>query len=181
MKKIIFLMTILSILMTSLPAMSSMRTRKMLKEDTTERLENIKELKKNIRSLKVRLKNFETAIIEAKKKPNRKAMYVYTKKFAEVVTTVTLLVVTVSAYRNAEMGTTKLVKPGSIVASVSSAISGISGVLSDLSNNDLELLNGKVKELSLELSATETNLNEETYLLCSQEPSNQMCLNFVQK
>jgi hypothetical protein len=182
MKKIFILFVLASVLTVSFPVMSSERSQSIIKEDTTERLENIKELKQNIRSLKLRLRNFEIAIEEAKKLPaSRKTTYNYIKKISEVVTTITLLVITVAAYKNKELTPSPFVKPASVIASVSSAISGLSGMMADLSGNDLELLNNKTKELKAELSATEISLTEESHLLCSQEPSNQMCLNYVQK
>lgn len=168
--------------MLSFNASASSRTRKIMMADTTERLENIQELQKSIRSMKLRLKSFEMAILEAQKKPaSYRVKYTYVKKISEVVTTLSLLVVTVEAYRMKELGPNKVVKPASVVAAISSAISGVSGVLLELSDNELELLNNKVKELRAELLATEKNLAEESNLLCSQEPSNQMCLNYIQK
>lgn len=181
MKKLIIVLLNLSLLFTSFAALSSERTHKVMSADTTERLENIKEMKQGIRSMKLRLKSFEIAIRDAKSKPaGFRTTYNYVKKFSEVVTTLSLLVVTVEAYRTQSLGLNKMVKPASVVASISSAISGVAGVLEDLSSNELDLLNDKVKELNAELSATEKNLAAETYMLCSEEPSNQMCLNFRQ-
>jgi hypothetical protein len=182
MKKIFITFTLLNLLTLSFPAFSSERTSEVLKADTTERLENIKELKQNIRTMKLRLANFQIAIQEAKKLPaNHRTSYNYVKKFSEIVTTITLLIITVAAYKNKELTPSPWVKPASVVASISSTVSGVSGVLADLSGNELELLNNKVKELSAELTATEINLSKESYSLCSEEPSNQMCTNFVRK
>lgn len=181
MKKLLILFLSANLFMLSSPMNASERTRRIFKADITERLENIAELKKDIRSLKLRLKTFDIAIEEAKAKPaSHKATYNTVKKMAEVVTTISLLVVTVEAYRTKGPTPSQLVKPASVIASISSAVTGVSGVLADLSANDLELLNNKIKELKLELAATEKNLNEESHLLCKQEPSNQMCLNFIQ-
>lgn len=182
MKKTFIILLIANLMLLSFETVASERTRRIMKADLTERLENIHELKKNIRSMKLRLKSFETAISDAQSKPaSRKVTYSYVKKFSEVITTLSLLLVTVEAYRTKGVNPSKVVKPASVVASISSAISGVAGVLADLSDNELELLNNKVKELRAELSATEKNLSEESNLLCSQEPSNQMCLNFIQK
>lgn len=182
MKKIFIILLMANFILLSFEGVASERTSKIMKADTTERLENIQELKKSIRSMKLRLKSFEIAILEAKKKPTSyRVKYSYIKKISEVITTLSLLVVTVEAYRTKNLGPNKVVKPASVVAAISSAISGVSGVLLELSDNELELLNNNVKELRAELSATEKNLNEESDLLCSQEPSNQMCLSYIQK
>lgn len=169
-------------ILLSFEGSASDRTSKIMNADTTERLENIHELKKSIRLMKLRLKSFEMAILEAKSKPaSYRVKYSYMKKISEVITTISLLVVTVEAYRMKGLGPNKVVKPASIVAAISSAISGVSGVLLELSDNELELLSNKIKELRAELWATEKNLIEESNLLCSQEPSNQMCINYIQK
>lgn len=182
MKKIFIILLVVNFSLLSFEAAASQRTRRIMNADTTERLENIHELKQNIRSMKIRLKSFEMAILEAQQRPaSYRVKYSYVKKISEVITTLSLLVVTVEAYRTKELGPNKVVKPASVVAAISSAISGVSGVLLELSDNELELLDNKVKELRAELLATEKNLTEESNLLCSQEPSNQMCLNYIQK
>jgi hypothetical protein len=182
MKNIFVILLSLNLFLVTFSTESSERTRKLMSSDTTERLENIKDMRQSIRAMKLRLKNFAIAIEDAKKKPaGYRTTYLYVKKFSEVITTLSLLVVTVEAYRTQELGLNKMVKPASVIASISSAVSGVAGVLADLSSNELEILNNKVKELNAELSATEKNLSHETQVLCSQEPSNQMCLNFVQK
>jgi ribosomal protein L29 len=182
MKNIFTILLTANLLLTSVLAISSERTANVIAVDTTERLENIKDLQKEIRTLKLKLTTLEIAVAEAQKKPaSIRTKYLAVKKIASVVTTISLLVVTVAAYREGGIGASRLVKPASAIASISSTVEGVTSMLSDLSDDELEVLTNKLKQLRTELAATQINHGKESNLLCSEEPSNQMCLNFRQK
>ncbi len=154
-------------------AFASSRTDALLRHDITERLENIAELKTEIRSFKVQLKTLDIALAEAKTKRSRKKMWSNTKKISDAVTALTILSGAIAAYHFENK--INVLKIASFIGGLSSSVAVITGLLADMSTDEAEIIGNKINDLKPILKATETNLNNEVKLLCGMEPSNQMC------
>lgn len=152
---------------------ASVRTQKVLLQDTTERLENITELKGNIRSLKLQIKTLQIALVEAKKHKSKKKLYNNTKKIADAITAITILSGAMASYYFENK--INVLKIASFVGGLSTSVSVITGLLADMSTDEAEAVTSKISEITPLLKATEVNLVSEIKILCHQEPSNQMC------
>lgn len=170
-----FLVTLIltSLTLPTLSAVASSRIDAVMSEDTTVRLENIAELKGNIRSFKLQISTLEIALEEAKTKKSRKKLYNNSKKIADAITALTILSGAIAAYRFENK--INVLKVASFVGGLSSSVSVISGLLADMSTDEVEAINTKIGEIKPILKATETNLAREVKYLCGKEPSNQMC------
>lgn len=113
------------------------------------------------------------ALEEAKKHKSKKKVYNNTKKIADAITALTILSGAIAAYRFENK--INVLKVASFVGGLSSSVSVISGLLADMSTDEVEAINTKIGEIKPILKATETNLGLEVKYLCSKEPSNQMC------
>lgn len=154
-------------------ALNSSRMDKILLEDTTERLENIASLRSDIRELKLQMRTFEIALEEAKKKPSSRRTWNNAKKISDAVTAFTILGGAIAAYHFENK--TNVLKIASFIGGLSSASSVITGLVADMSSDQIEVLTSKISELKPILLATEINLKQEVKYLCMKEPSNQMC------
>ena len=172
-----FLFTILlfSLLLTSFSGvlLASSRTDELVSIDTTERLENIAELKKNIKSLKLQIQTLNIALTEAKKHKSTKMLWTNTEKISDAITALTILVGALATYHFKNKA--RVLKIATFVGGLSSSLSVISGLVADLSTDDAEIITNKINEIMPILKATEINLTRETKHLCKLEPSNQMC------
>ncbi|MBC7427241.1 MAG: hypothetical protein H7336_01435 [Bacteriovorax sp.] len=158
---------------TSMNAMASARTDKLISQDTTERLENISELKSNIRSLKLQISTLQIALVEAKKHKSKKKIYVNTKKVADALTAITILGGALGSYYFENK--INVLKIASLIGGLSTSVSVITGLLADMSSDEAEAVTNKISDITPILKATQVNLVSEINLLCNQEPSNQMC------
>ncbi len=154
-------------------ALASSRTDSVISQDTTERLENISELKNSIRSLKLQISTLEIALEEAKKHKSRKKLYNNTKKISDAITAITILSGAIGAYYFENK--VSVLKVASAIGGLSTSVSVISGLLADMSTDEAEIVTNKIADIKPILKATEANLAKEVKLLCNQEPSNQMC------
>ncbi|MBC7715267.1 MAG: hypothetical protein H7177_18115 [Rhizobacter sp.] len=154
-------------------ALASTRTDSVIAQDTTERLENIRELRGSIRSLKLQIKTLEIALVEAKKHKSNKKIYTTTKKISDAITAITILSGAMASYYFENK--LNVLKIASFVGGLSTSVGVISGLLADMSSDEAETVTNKISDITPILKATETNLASEIKLLCNQEPSNQMC------
>lgn len=168
---IFFFTVILSVL--PITSFSASRINSILQEDTTERLESIYILKKSLKELNVQLSVLNTALQEATKKPSHKKLYGNTKKIADATTALTILGGAIASYRFKNK--VKVIKIASFIGGISSSTSVLSSLMADLSSDEAEVLQGRIKDLNAIVLATNTNLNKEIKVLCLAEPSNQMC------
>ncbi len=153
--------------------MALSRTESVMSQDTTERLENISELKSSMRSLKLQISTLEIALAEAKKHKSRKRLYNNTKKTADAITAITILSGAMASYYFENK--LNVLKIASLVGGVSTSVSVIASLAADLSTDEAEIVSAKIADIKPILKATEVNLAKEIKLLCSHEPSNQMC------
>ena len=149
------------------------RAEAAMAEDTTERLENIAELKSSMRSLKIQIKTLNIALVEAKKHKSKKKLWNNTKKISDAITALTILSGAIASYHFENKA--KVLKIASFVGGLSSSVSVITGLLAEMSTDQVEIVTNKIEDIMPILKATEINLNSEVKLLCKQEPSNQMC------
>lgn len=154
-------------------ASASSRTESVMVQDTTERLENISELKSSMRSLKLQISTLEIALVEAKKHKSGKRLYNNTKKTADAITAITILSGAMASYYFENK--LNVLKVASLVGGISTSVSVIAGLAADLSTDEAEIVANKIADITPILRATEVNLVKEIKLLCNQEPSNQMC------
>ena len=154
-------------------ASASSRIDEVVNTDTTERLEGIHELKKSLRELNRQLAVYSTALEEAKKQPSHKSFFKNTKKVADATTALTILGGAIASYHFRDE--VKVIKIASFVGGLSSSTSVLISLLADLTADEAEALQDKIDETKQILNATNINLNKEIKLLCTSEPSNQMC------
>ena len=149
------------------------RVSSVIVQDTTERLENIKELNQSIRSLRLQLKTLDIALEDAKKVKSRKKIYSNTKRYSDAISALTTLGGAIGAvYMEDKI---KLLKYTSMVFGVSQGVSVLASLAADMAEDEAEHVQLKIKEITVILKATEKNLELEENLLCKSEPSNQMC------
>lgn len=156
-----------------LNASASSRTELVMVQDTTERLENISELRSSIRSLKLQISTLEIALEEAKKHKSKKRLYNNAKKTADAITAITILSGAMASYYFENK--LNILKIASLIGGISTSVSVIAGLAADLSTDEAEIVTNKIADIRPILKATEINLVKEIRLLCKQEPSNQMC------
>lgn len=174
-KHFLFIFLSINLLVTSIGSgvLASSRTDALIREDVTERLENIAELKSEIRAFKVQLKTLDIALEEAKKKRSRKKLWSNTKKISDAVTALTILSGAIAAYHFENK--INVLKIASFIGGLSSSVAVITGLLADMSTDEAEIISNKIADLKPIIKATEVNLSNEVKLLCGLEPSNQMC------
>jgi len=160
--------------LTSMPIFASSKVDKLIQSDTTERLENITELKKSIRSLKVQMRTLELALVEAKKKKTGKRAYVKSKKVSDAIAAISGLGGAIAATFMEDK--IRVLKITSFVFGISTSVSVIFDLLAEMSTDEAEIVQSKIDEVKPILKATESNLALEVKLLCKNEPSNQMCM-----
>ena len=78
---------------------TSSRVSKIVSEDVTERLEDIQALKHSIRDLKLQIQVLNVVLIEAKKHPSNKKLYVNGRKVADAITAITILGGALATYK----------------------------------------------------------------------------------
>ena len=152
---------------------TSSRVSKIVSEDVTERLEDIQALKHSIRDLKLQIQVLNVVLIEAKKHPSNKKLYVNGRKVADAITAITILGGALATYKLHNKASA--LKIASFIGGLSTAISVLLGLAADLSTDETETVEDKIVEVNKLLAATTVNLNKEIKLLCASEPSNQMC------
>ncbi len=174
-KHSIHLLILLSLTLSSVPnmAFSASRVDSLIQQDTTERLEDISELKHSIRSLKVQIRTLELALVEAKKKRSGKKNFVKAKKCADAVTAISTLGGALAATFFDDK--IKVIKVTSLLFGISSSFSVILDLLAEMTTDEAENVQTKIDDIKPILKATEANLVLEVKLLCKNEPSNQMC------
>ena len=149
------------------------RTQSVMRQDLTERLENIDELRGSLRSLKLQISTLEIALTEARKIKSRKKIYKNTKTAADALTAITILSGAMASYYFENK--LNIFKIASLIGGVSTSVSVIAGLAAEFSTDEAEIILAKIADIKPILKATESNLSKEVKLLCSQEPSNQMC------
>lgn len=167
--------TVILIFCLSLPvwATTSSKIDKLVSLDTTERLENIEELKDNIRSLKLQMRTLEIALIEAKKKRSGKKTWDKTKRYSDAVSAIATLGGAIAGCFFEDK--IKVLKVSSLIFGISTSVGVLAGLASDLTTDEADNVQAKIDEIIPLLKATEINLNLEVKLLCQSEPSNQKC------
>lgn len=167
--------SIILVFCLSLPvwANASSKLDKLVALDTTERLENIDELKHNIRSLKVQMRTLEIALVEAKKKRSGKKTWNRTKRYSDAVSALATLGGAIAGCFFEDK--IRVLKISSFIFGISSSVGVLSGLAADLTTDEADNVQTKIDEIIPLLKATETNLTLEVKLLCQNEPSNQKC------